>query len=99
MKRWWFSAAVVWLWAAGAAAQHFPPIPLGERIVRLDRVAAGLAAEIGGEEQVAPTDIVPFPDGSGRLAVATLGGVVRVIDGSGQLLAAPLLTGAETGVV
>lgn len=98
LKKRGLTAAVACLWASGAAAQHFPPIPLGERTVRLERVAVGLADPVGGEEQVAPTDVVPFPDGSGRLAVATLGGVVRVIDGSGQLLAAPLLTRAESGV-
>jgi glucose/arabinose dehydrogenase len=99
LKKRWLVAAVAWVaMGGGAAAQHFPPIPLGDRTVALERVAVGLADPLGGEEQVAPTDVVPFPDGSGRLAVATLGGVVRVIDGSGQLLAAPLLTRAESGV-
>ena len=82
--------------AVPAAAQHFPPIQQGTLSVRLARVADGLAAELAGEAQVAPSDIVPFPDGSGRLAVATLGGVVRVIDGSGALLPTPLLTRAQT---
>ena len=41
--------------------------------------------------------MVPFPDGSGRLAVATLGGLVRVVDGAGALLPTPLLTRAQTG--
>ena len=84
--------------APARADQHFPSIPLGDRTVRLQRIASGLADTIDGEAQVAPSAIVPFPDASGRLAVATLGGVVRVIGGNGALLATPLVTRAETGV-
>lgn len=84
---------------APAGAQHFPPIEPSPISVRLTRVAEGLADEVGGEAQVAPSDVVAFPDGSGRLAVATLGGVVRVVDGSGALLPAPLLTQAQTDSV
>lgn len=94
------SALAVWLLAGlalPAFGQHFPPIPQGTIVVRLERVASGFADEIGGEAQVAPTDVVPFPDGSGRLAVATLGGFVRVVDAGGALLPAPLLTRAQTG--
>lgn len=82
---------------APAAAQHLPPIQPSPITVRLTRVADGLADAIGGEEQVAPSDVAAFPDGSGRLAVVTLGGVVRIVDGSGALLAAPLLTQEDTG--
>lgn len=94
------SCAALCAWAAlggPAAAQHFPPIPPSPITVKLERLAEGLAEEIGGEAQVAPTDVVPFPDGSGRLAIATLGGVVRVVDGNGVLRAAPLLTQAQSG--
>lgn len=93
------TCAAIWAGVAlgvPAAAQHFPPIQQGTLSVRLTRVADGLAGELGGEPQVAPSDVVPFPDGSGRLAIATLGGVVRVLDGNGALLPTPLLTRAQT---
>jgi hypothetical protein len=82
--------------AVPASAQHFPPIQPAASPVRLTRVADDLAGEVGGAPQVAPSDVVPFPDGSGRLAVATLGGVVRVVDGGGALLPTPLLSHAQT---
>ncbi len=82
--------------APPATAQHFPPIQPGPLSVRLHRVATGLAGDVGGEPQISPTDVAAFGDGSGRLAVATLGGVVRVIDGAGNLLPDPLLTQAQT---
>jgi hypothetical protein len=83
--------------AAAASAQHFPDITQSPLAVALVRVATGLGGEIGGEAQVAPTDVEPFPDQSGRLAVATLGGVVRVV-ANGALLPVPLVTRAQSGV-
>src|SRR3954454_23349416 len=44
-------------------------------------------------------DLVPFNDGTGRLAVCTIQGGVRVIDSNGHLLANALLTKAQTGLV
>lgn len=80
--------------ASLAASQTVPPIPLGDLTVRTEIVSSGLAGDIGGEFQIAPTDIVP--DGTGRLFVATLGGVVRTLAADGSLLATPYLTQAQT---
>ena len=80
-----------------AVAQNLPPIPQGSVQVRLDIVATGLAGDVGGEFQVSPTDIEP--DGTGRMFVTTLGGVVRVMDTGGTLLPTPFLTQAQTGSV
>jgi hypothetical protein len=44
-------------------------------------------------------DLAPFNDGTGRLAVSTIQGGVRVIGGNGQLLPTPLLTKAQTELV
>jgi hypothetical protein len=57
-------------------------IELGSRVVRLQEITAGL----GGATHVAPTDLVPFPDASGRLAVSTINGVVRITDSNGSYL-------------
>jgi glucose/arabinose dehydrogenase len=56
------------------------PIIIGpsNETVKLETFVSGLSF---------PTDIVPLPDGSGRLAVATLGGDVRLLDSTtGALL-------------
>lgn len=44
-------------------------------------------------------DLVPFPDGTGRLAVSTVQGGVRVIDAAGNLSPTHLLTKAQTELV
>jgi Glucose / Sorbosone dehydrogenase len=44
-------------------------------------------------------DLVPFPDGTGRLAVSTIQGGVRVIDADGNLSSTHLLTKAQTELV
>jgi glucose/arabinose dehydrogenase len=44
-------------------------------------------------------DLVPFNDGTGRLAVSTIQGGVRVLDANGRLLSTSLLTKAQTGLV
>ncbi len=69
-----------------ARAQHSTADPL---VVRLELVATGLGGTIEGTDQIFPTELVPFPDGSGRLLVGTLGGVLRLIDASGSLAATP----------
>ncbi|MEM1090385.1 MAG: PQQ-dependent sugar dehydrogenase [Pseudomonadota bacterium] len=46
--------------------------------VDLAEVAQGL----GDNGQIFPTDLVAFPDGSGRLLISTLGGSIRLIDGT-----------------
>lgn len=48
--------------------------------------------------ELAPTDLIPFNDGTGRLMVATLGGTIRVIDSSGNLSPEPLLGTSQTGL-
>ncbi len=91
------TAALLALIGTSAQGQHFADIQLGSIQVKLDLFASDLAGDFNGEFQVSPTDLVPFGDGSGRLAVATLGGVTRVIDGSGNLLNTALLTKAQSG--
>jgi glucose/arabinose dehydrogenase len=44
-------------------------------------------------------DLAPFNDGTGRLAVSTIQGGVRVLNSSGQLLPSSLLTKAQTELV
>ncbi|MEM6750846.1 MAG: PQQ-dependent sugar dehydrogenase [Planctomycetota bacterium] len=80
--------------SAGPAAAQLPPIPQGDLEVRMQIVTGGLAGAVDGDAQISPTDLTP--DGTGRMFVSTLGGVVRVLDASGNLLPAPLLTQAQT---
>jgi len=71
--------AVIGLLTTAALAQEIGP---GEITVRLEAMTTGL----GGELHVTPTDLVPLHDGSGRMAVATITGIVRLIDQSGTFL-------------
>ena len=80
------AVVLVTVCAAPAAAQHSNDDPI---TVRLEMVATGLTATISGTDQIFPTELVPFPDSSGRLLVGTLGGVLRLIDASGNLIAEP----------
>ena len=82
--------AMAGLSAPAALAQ----IPQGDITVRTEIVTTGLAGPTSGGFQISPTDIVP--DGTGRLFVATLGGVVRTIDESGRLLSRPYLRQSQT---
>jgi len=52
---------------------------------RFELIASGLNSSADGNDQIFPTELVPFPDDSGRLLVGTLGGTIRLIDGSDQL--------------
>jgi hypothetical protein len=65
-----------------AITPHGKAINLGSHAVRLTEITTGL----GGSVHVSPTDLVPFPDDSGRMAVSTINGVVRVIDSNGAYL-------------
>ncbi len=56
----------------GALADPLADIPSGPHVVRLESVASGL---------VFPTNVAAPPDGSGRLFVTEVNGVVRVIEG------------------
>lgn len=50
-------------------------------------------------EEFAFIDLVPLGDGTGRLAVSTIQGTIRMIDATGQLLETPLLTKEQSGLV
>lgn len=65
--------------------------PTSTQPVRLTEIASGLFGDAAGVTQFFPTDLAPFPDGSGRLAVSTLGGVVRLIRPDGTLDPTPYL--------
>ena len=74
--------------AVPIVAQHTTDDPV---VIRLETVATGLVGTVGGTDQIFPTELVPFRDGSGRLLVGTLGGVLRLIDAAGVLAATPYL--------
>ncbi len=90
-----FGMAVVLtcLEASSALAQpdFLPSIQQSPYTVRFETVATGLNEVSGGTEQYAPTDMVFPSDGSGRMFVTTLGGVIRVGTPGGGLLTTPYL--------
>lgn len=67
-------------------AQYTPDDPI---VAPLHEIASGLDQVIDSVDPIFPTDLVPFPDGSGRLLVTTLGGLLRLIDGTDSLRADP----------
>ncbi|MEL7483896.1 MAG: PQQ-dependent sugar dehydrogenase [Planctomycetota bacterium] len=77
----------------GASAQLdvLPSPPPGSIEVRLTTLTDQLTAFIDGRQQFTPVDMSPFPDGSERLAVLTLGGFVHIIDDDGTQLPEPYL--------
>ena len=80
-----------------AALAALGPAAGGNITVRLQTVASWQSPFSGPNLEIAPSDLAPFNDGSGRLLVATLGGTLRVIDGDGNLVSTPLLSAAQTG--
>jgi glucose/arabinose dehydrogenase len=90
-------AAALCLLAPAIAFAELGPSAGGDITVRLFTVASWQAPFSGPNQEIAPSDLVPFNDGTGRLMVATLGGTIRVIDGGGILLGSPLLTTGQTG--
>jgi glucose/arabinose dehydrogenase len=72
-----FGALFMAIGTVAPAVAVIPPSAVGMRLVE---ITTGLAAS----GQFAPTDIAPVPDGSGRMAIATLGGKVRLIHAGGQ---------------
>lgn len=72
--------------ASDLHAQYMPGDPIEVPVVP---IAAGLDQVVGTVDQIFPTDLVPLPDGSGRLLISTLGGLLRLIDGAGTLRAVP----------
>jgi hypothetical protein len=71
-------------------------VPEGTIAVKLDIVTQYNPSP---STEYTPIDIEPFNDGTGRLAVSTVLGTVRVMNSSGQLLPTPLLTNAQTALV
>lgn len=81
--------------ASAQTLDLLPTPPAGDITVRLTTVTDQLTAPLGGafegREAFLPVDFAEFPDGSGRFAVLTLGGLVRLIDASGTLAPEPYL--------
>ena len=71
-------------------------IPEGTIEVNLNQL---VSISLDPATEFAFIDLVPFNDGTGRLAVSTVQGTIRVVDGSGQLNSTPLLTKAQSGLV
>lgn len=87
------------LWACGVTAWALDlrsGVPEGNIEVYLNQL---VATPLDPANEFAFIDLVPFDDGTGRLAVSTIQGGVRVIDGSGQLDPTSLLTKAQTQLV
>jgi glucose/arabinose dehydrogenase len=66
-----------------------PDILPGTNQVKLTVVATNLHNQVDGTVQINPTGL--YTDGSGRLFITTLGGVIRILNPQGTLLAAPYL--------
>jgi len=71
-------------------------IPEGNVEVRLNIVAQ---AVLNPANEFAFIDLVPFSDGTGRLAVSTINGTIRVLDAGGNLLPGPLMTKDQSALV
>lgn len=71
------------------AVNVLPDIPAGTLQVKLTLVATNLHDVSDDTTQINPT--FTTGDGSGRLFVTTLGGVIRVLNAQGELLAVPYL--------
>jgi glucose/arabinose dehydrogenase len=71
------------------AADVLPDIPAGTLQVKLTLVASNLHHAVDGTTQINPT--ATSTDGSGRLFITTLGGVIRIVNPQGALLATPYL--------
>lgn len=71
-------------------------MPEGNIEIRLDVVVQEV---LDPSTEFAFIDLAPFSDGTGRLAVSTIQGTIRVIDGGGNLQPTPLLTKAQSALV
>jgi glucose/arabinose dehydrogenase len=71
-------------------------VPEGNIEIYLNQV---VASALNPATDFAFIDMAPFNDGTGRLAVSTIQGGVRVLDANGKLLSTPLLTKGQSGLV
>jgi glucose/arabinose dehydrogenase len=80
---------------AAPAVDLRPNIPEGAIEISLDAInfVPNLSTEF------TPIDVVPFPDGTNRLAMSTVLGTIRVLDANRNVVSAPLLTRAQSGLV
>ncbi|MCA9184966.1 MAG: PQQ-dependent sugar dehydrogenase [Pirellulaceae bacterium] len=86
----WATSVATWMLGSPPPTIAQVQVGAGNLVVRLQEFASGL----GGAVHISPTDVVPLGDGSGRMAVSTINGVVRLLDNSGSFLdtvAAPYL--------
>ena len=83
-------ACLAFLFSTPTLAQDWlPDIGDGTTEIRLQTHATGFNGFVAGIDQIIPTDLALIPDGSGRMVVATLGGLLRVIDEDGNILGGP----------
>ena len=75
--------ATVALIVSLAPAHGRAEIGFGDIEVELQEFSTGLGNDA---VHITPTDLVPLPDGSGRLVVATFNGVVRLLNADGAHL-------------
>jgi hypothetical protein len=88
------------LWGAFVRESHAvntrSGVPEGTLVVKLDTI---IQYNPSPATEFTPIDIEPFNDGTGRLAVSTVLGTIRVMNSSSALLPTPLLTSAQSGLV
>ena len=76
----------------GQATDWLPSVPVGYIEVRLQLHASGFNSFLAGVDQILPSKLAPVTDGSGRMVVSTLGGLLRIMDADGNV------SGANGGV-
>ncbi len=100
MRRFLLAAGAVGLWASAPqsarAVNLRPGVPEGAVEISLNVVVDYMP---NLETEFTPIDIVPFPDGTDRLAVSTVLGTIRVMDANRNLAPTPLLTSVQSGLV
>lgn len=87
------AVAGVLLISSSVGAHNIGGIPEASFRPGLQIIASGF----NSAQELTPTELVPFADGSGRMLVGTLRGTVRVIDAGGNLLPTPFMTQVQTG--
>ena len=78
-------ASLIPIHCAVAQQDWLPTIPVGSLEIQLEQHAAGFNIDIFGTPQILPTKVTPVPDGSGRMVVSTLGGLLRIMDADGNV--------------